>query len=535
MSATPHDPGLMSTNGRPMVRIFTVGRGDAGAALRRDERFERHVAKTALTVVGDLWLSVQTNEPGERVVLVSPDADPAHDAARWIAALRSVDPRVRVYRLGPVLGQTPVSTAYDGVVEAHADGESLLALMRGGSGPKNGSGHAVMHAGWQDAPGAAGAPGAGSAKPPVTIVKPVVPTPKSGSVTIPLPMDLLSKHDAPTELLRAPGSAAPAAKAPAPTSTSLTPSTSPPSHPATSQPSAGAAASARLSASPAPSGDDSVMVQALLGGRDVVRAGVDLIRARLGRAEVLYQPATPGDGPGPAAGAAAVQHREHTFGYLVCAGSAVSDLATQGRWLGGWLALARQQDELRQAALVDELTGAWNRRYFKRYLRASVEQARQSRQTLTLLVFDIDNFKKFNDQFGHAAGDEILKHAVGLLQATIRTSDRVCRIGGDEFAVIFWEPAGPRDPGSKPPEAVHQIAQRFQKLIEQSRFPKLGRDAPGMLSVSGGLATYPWDGRTPDELLSHADALAMQSKRSGKAQIVLGPQAEPGPGGPELR
>jgi two-component system cell cycle response regulator len=113
----------------------------------------------------------------------------------------------------------------------------------------------------------------------------------------------------------------------------------------------------------------------------------------------------------------------------------------------------------------------------------------------------------------------------------IRPTDKVCRIGGDEFVVIFYEPTGPRTPASKPPSTVYEIAQRFQQEIAAHKFPKLGREAPGPLTVSGGLATYPWDGSSGEALLARADELALQSKRQGKNAILLGPGAERERGG----
>jgi len=144
------------------------------------------------------------------------------------------------------------------------------------------------------------------------------------------------------------------------------------------------------------------------------------------------------------------------------------------------------------------------------------------------MVFDIDDFKHYNDRFGHDAGDEVLRETVRLLNSVIRSGDKVCRIGGDEFAVIFADLEGPRELGSNHPESVEQIAARFQDQICQMKFPKLGLDAPGTLSVSGGLATYPWDGTTAADLLHHADQLALQSKCKGKNVITMGPGTQRG-------
>jgi len=194
--------------------------------------------------------------------------------------------------------------------------------------------------------------------------------------------------------------------------------------------------------------------------------------------------------------------------------------------LADWLRLEAQQRELRHAAFTDPLTGAWNRRYFDRYLTAALEQARPARLPVTVLVFDIDSFKSYNDRFGHAAGDEILRETVGLLRSCIRPTDRVCRIGGDEFAVIFYEPGGPRAKGSAPPMSVYSIAKRFQKQICAHNFPKLGECMDETLTISGGLATFPWDGSSPDDLLDAADKLSLASKKAGKNAITLGLGAE---------
>lgn len=265
---------------------------------------------------------------------------------------------------------------------------------------------------------------------------------------------------------------------------------------------------------------DEALVHALIASRDVLPIALETVRARLGRADVLYHP---GGAGGAVAAGAPVRYRDHVFGHLIASGVDAGVLGEQACWLGAWLALQRQQQQLVEAAMTDDLTGAWNRRYFDRFMKAAIPQALATRQPLTLLVFDIDDFKTYNDQFGHAAGDEILKHTVALLNSVIRAGDKVCRIGGDEFAVIFFSPGGPRDPASKPPAEVRTIAQRFQEQVRAARFPKLGREAPGRLSVSGGLATFPWDGRTAEELLAHADALACQCKQQGKGQIILGP------------
>lgn len=198
----------------------------------------------------------------------------------------------------------------------------------------------------------------------------------------------------------------------------------------------------------------------------------------------------------------------------------------EAAWITAWLRLAERQTAMRTAAFIDPLTGAHNRRYFHGYLRGAIERARREQLTVSLFVFDIDHFKSYNDRHGHAAGDEILTETVKLLRSVIRPTDRVCRIGGDEFAVVFFAPEGPRQAGSTPPDSAGLLARRCQKAICAHRFPKLGRDAVGTLTISAGLASFPWDGDTPDALLERADKLSLASKRAGKNAITLGSGAE---------
>ncbi|MBS0196935.1 MAG: GGDEF domain-containing protein [Planctomycetes bacterium] len=269
---------------------------------------------------------------------------------------------------------------------------------------------------------------------------------------------------------------------------------------------------------PTTSSGDLPMLTLLLRGQDVLACGIDLIRARCGDPSIaFYKP----DGQ-VAAGAVAVAWDGAIFGALSGA-TEPAILFGHAHWLAAWLRLRDQQTQLRLAAFTDPLTGAWNRRYFERHLNAAMEQARQRRQTVTVLLFDIDDFKVYNDAYGHDAGDEILVEAVRLMRSVIRPSDRVCRIGGDEFAVIFHDPEGPRKESSRNTVSVMEVAQRFQRQIKQHRFPKLADCAPGTLSISGGMATFPWDGTSPAELLAKADQLAMAAKRQGKNAITFGP------------
>ncbi|MFK7789989.1 MAG: GGDEF domain-containing protein [Phycisphaeraceae bacterium] len=250
-----------------------------------------------------------------------------------------------------------------------------------------------------------------------------------------------------------------------------------------------------------------------------------LLRDQSGLHDAEFTPL--GQSKGSARFAVDVSYEGTNFGALTSQDGDVQALGSWSAWLSRWVALDRRQDELYQMAMHDRLTGVWNRRYFELFLERVLQHAADGRQQVTLLVFDIDNFKQYNDNFGHPAGDEILKSTATLIQSLVREHDVVARIGGDEFAVIFWDKGEPRHLGSQHPDSVIGIAKRFQKAICEHKFPKLGEEAVGRLTVSGGLAGFPWDGRTPSELMARADANAMRSKQQGKNAICFGPGAAP--------
>jgi GGDEF domain-containing protein len=192
-------------------------------------------------------------------------------------------------------------------------------------------------------------------------------------------------------------------------------------------------------------------------------------------------------------------------------------------------AIQRRQQRLQKLAFTDDLTGLFNSRYFKNFLGRTLAEARKNRFPVTLFLFDIDNFKSYNDRFGHACGDDILKQTSNLMRRCVRDHDLVARIGGDEFAVVFWEKEGPRTPrdfnpgtAGRPPSEPEQILARFRKLLEAHTFPLLGPTGRGTLTISGGLAVYPYDAADIESLIDAADkALMFGAKRSGRNSIHL--------------
>ena len=186
--------------------------------------------------------------------------------------------------------------------------------------------------------------------------------------------------------------------------------------------------------------------------------------------------------------------------------------------------------ELERLATTDELTGLKNRRYIWEFSRQVIERAGKEEGRVTLLIFDIDDFKHYNDVYGHSAGDEILKQAAVVMGRCCRGHDVVGRIGGDEFAVVFWDDPKLRSAGSQserrstsaehPKEAIF-IAERFRRELGKAELHLLGEEGKGVLTISGGLASFPRDGSSCQQLFQQADKALLEAKRSGKNRIYL--------------
>jgi diguanylate cyclase (GGDEF)-like protein len=186
--------------------------------------------------------------------------------------------------------------------------------------------------------------------------------------------------------------------------------------------------------------------------------------------------------------------------------------------------------ELEVLATTDDLTGLKNRRYVWEFCNQIIEYTRVRNGRVTLLMFDIDYFKHYNDTYSHSAGDEILKQVAVLIRRCCRPHDVVGRIGGDEFVVIFWDVPDDRPhikeidrrslQSEHPKEAI-LIAQRFRVELKKAQLSLLGAESQGVLTISGGLASFPRDGSTAAELFEQADKALLGAKRSGKNRIYL--------------
>jgi len=466
------------------LRLITAGRTGLENALRRDESIELIRARTALDAIGELANPIDELSPTGTLLLIGPDELGEGEAGEFIGAVRTIAPDAKVVLIG----------------EAAADTDAFDAII-----PKGASAEDLWRAIGRQSPGVAPAP---EAPPPAQIDGPSEEE----------RMSLVEEEQPPAR-----ASARAEAREPIkPIGDGVRRSESPARSPSGFG-AVDALDEALLTIIGAEVGFEredaaETSLEAALRGEDAQEAAVAELRELPGMQAVRYEPGEPSGSGAP------VRRGERVYGELSCAGAERSALETAARRLARRLALDEHLRTLREAAFRDELTGAWNRRFFGRFLERSIERARARRQDLSLMIFDIDDFKTYNDRYGHAAGDEILVEVVRLLTAVVRPHDRVCRIGGDEFAVLFTEE--PREASSRHPASIEALAKRFQRQICEHRFPKLGSDAMGTLTISGGLATFPWEAHDSVSLIELADELAMRSKRAGKNVITMGPGAE---------
>ncbi|MBZ5571034.1 MAG: diguanylate cyclase [Acidobacteriia bacterium] len=175
------------------------------------------------------------------------------------------------------------------------------------------------------------------------------------------------------------------------------------------------------------------------------------------------------------------------------------------------LASLRLREALRDLSIRDPLTGLFNRRFMEESLERELQRATRRKHPVSVLFLDLDHFKKFNDTFGHDAGDLVLRSVAELFRNFFRSDDIICRFGGEEFAIILPESA-----------AQHAVA-RANHLREEVKQLKLRYNGQALdtVTVSIGIATFPEHGLTSDELLRVADRCLYQSKKSGRDVVTV--------------
>jgi diguanylate cyclase (GGDEF)-like protein len=169
---------------------------------------------------------------------------------------------------------------------------------------------------------------------------------------------------------------------------------------------------------------------------------------------------------------------------------------------------AHYVERVKQLAYLDGLTGIFNRRFFELRIMEEIERARRYGTGMAVIMADIDQFKKLNDEFGHLLGDEVLRQVSSLFHQQVRKIDVVCRYGGEEFAILLTQTNT---------EQASAVAEKLRRLVEGYQFPGV----PRTVTISAGVAAFPTHGRTRDEIIRAADNGLYAAKQAGRNRVCL--------------
>lgn len=169
---------------------------------------------------------------------------------------------------------------------------------------------------------------------------------------------------------------------------------------------------------------------------------------------------------------------------------------------------AHYVERIRQLSYLDGLTGIFNRRFFELRILEEIERARRCGTGMAVVMIDIDQFKRLNDEFGHLLGDEVLRQVSSLFHQQLRKIDVVCRYGGEEFAILLTQTSSQHALG---------VAEKLRRLVEGWQFPGV----PRTVTLSAGVAAFPDHGTTRDELIRAADTGLYTAKQQGRNRVCL--------------
>ncbi len=171
---------------------------------------------------------------------------------------------------------------------------------------------------------------------------------------------------------------------------------------------------------------------------------------------------------------------------------------------------ARYHEEIYNLMMTDALTQAFNKRAFSEALPREVGRAQRYKRPLSLVLFDIDHFKKINDTYGHVAGDSVLRQLAGLVRPRIREHDVFGRVGGEEFALLLPEVDS---------NGARIVAEKVRQAVGGARF--LIKDEAFTVTISLGCSTLPAQGGVADVLYEQADKALYAAKQGGRNRVVV--------------
>ena len=174
-----------------------------------------------------------------------------------------------------------------------------------------------------------------------------------------------------------------------------------------------------------------------------------------------------------------------------------------------YLIKSRDFEQQYRLATTDGLTELYNHRYFQEQIRMQVEQSKRYNNNFSLIIIDIDFFKKFNDTFGHQSGDAVLRQVAQTLKKNVRATDIVCRYGGEEMSIIL--------PNTGKDEAF-STAQKICERVASKKF-KLAGDKETNVTISLGVSTFPYDGDNAPAIIETADKRLYNAKNNGRNQV----------------
>ena len=173
---------------------------------------------------------------------------------------------------------------------------------------------------------------------------------------------------------------------------------------------------------------------------------------------------------------------------------------------------AKLHESLAEQAQRDSLTQVYNHGHLLSSLADAVRRTDHNSSVLSFIMLDIDDFKEFNDSYGHTTGDAVLRSIVQAISSNVKHTDTVGRWGGEEFGIVL--------PGATTPQA-EMIAQRIQKTVAEIVLSNSRGERIANPTISQGIATFPVHGRTSEALIEAGDSALYHAKARGKDQIVI--------------